>query len=175
MRRARHPRVLAELTHAIRAMVEAEGLQQEQRRAPRFDEARCLQIIEGKTVSLFRWCALAGARAAGATEAHAQALAGFASHVGVAFQLADDLEDLCRLEEDLAQGWVTLPLVLALEGRPDLPRTAAAVLSTSAPARVLERIRLELSAAALERVLLRRVDAELRRRGEVGGRHQHAR
>lgn len=147
VRRTGHELVLAELIDAIRAMVEAEGLQQEQRRAPRWDEARCLQIIAGKTVSLFRWCALAGARAAGAPEAHAQALARYASHVGTAFQLADDLDDLCCLEEDLAQGWITLPLVLALEERPDLPRTAAAVLETSAPARVVERIRHELQQA----------------------------
>src|SRR5439155_16564600 len=111
-----------------------------QRRSPRFDEERCLQIITGKTVSLFRWCALAGARAAGATDAHAEALARFASHVGTAFQLADDLEDLCRLEEDLAQGWVTLPLVLALRERPQMPLDAAAVAQTTAPAQVVERI-----------------------------------
>jgi octaprenyl-diphosphate synthase len=159
VRRSGNDRVLCELVEAIRAMVEAEGLQQEQRSRPRYDEARCLQIVRGKTVSLFRWCALAGARAAGATEPHAQALAAFASHVGVAFQLADDLDDLCRLEEDLAQGWVTLPLVLALEERPDLPRTAAAVLETSGPARVEARIREELDAALACLELLPRGDA----------------
>jgi octaprenyl-diphosphate synthase len=147
VRRSGHPRVLTELLEAIRAMVEAEALQQEQRKAPRFDEARCLEIISGKTVSLFRWCALAGARAAGATEAHAQALAAYATHVGTAFQLLDDLEDLCRLEEDLAQGWVTLPLVLALREQPSLPRTAEAVLKTSAPAQVAVRIAHELELA----------------------------
>jgi hypothetical protein len=147
VRQTGNDRILSELLEAIQRMVEAEALQQEQRRHPRFDEARCLDIIAGKTTSLFRWCALAGARAAGATEAHAQALARYATHVGTAFQLIDDLEDLCRLEEDVAQGWITLPLVLALRENPNLPRTAAAVLETRAPAEVAARIRVELSQA----------------------------
>ncbi|MHB8874786.1 MAG: polyprenyl synthetase family protein [Myxococcaceae bacterium] len=51
-------------------------------------------IAEGKTGALFAWCGRAAAHLAG-READAPALERFGRHLGVAFQMADDLKDLC--------------------------------------------------------------------------------
>ena len=64
-----------------------------------------------------------GARVAGAEPALIQALGQFGEHVGIAFQIVDDVLDLegiphevgKRLGHDLAEGKTTLPLALALE------------------------------------------------------------
>jgi octaprenyl-diphosphate synthase len=149
-------RIFDELLNAIRAMVEAEALQQAQLKCPELDEAVCLSIVTGKTASLFRWCAMAGAIAAGGSEAHVQALASYAGHVGVAFQLADDLDDLGSPEaigEDLAQGYLTLPVLLACRAQPSLikgdPRAVIeAVHSSGARAQVEAKVRAEYAAAA---------------------------
>lgn len=136
VQRAGSPRALAALIAAIRAMVEAEARQLALRESPAFDEATCLSICRGKTASLFRWCAAAGAMAAGARREHEAALAGYGEHVGLAFQLADDLLDLgspAAVGEDLAQGAITLPMAIACRQRPAIAgriRTAMRRLRT---------------------------------------------
>ncbi len=136
------PGALAELLRTIRSMVRAEARQLSQRASPRIDEEACLEIVAGKTASLFRWCALAGAMAAGAEPSLQVALAGFADRVGSAFQLADDLDDLGSpgcVGEDLSQGAITLPMVLACREKRELAPLVAqcvrdAALRTCDPA-----------------------------------------
>jgi octaprenyl-diphosphate synthase len=82
-----------------------------------------LEIARGKTASLFANACRAGARSAGASDAMIDALGKFGEHVGIAFQVVDDVLDLegiphevgKRLGHDLAEGKTTLPLALALE------------------------------------------------------------
>lgn len=79
------------------------------------------QIIEGKTASLFRWSVLSGALAAEADEKDCEAMATFGRHVGIAFQLMDDILDLTgdpsllgkNLLADIGEGKLTLPVILA--------------------------------------------------------------
>jgi octaprenyl-diphosphate synthase len=82
-----------------------------------------LEIARGKTASLFANACRSGARVAGAAPAQIDALGEFGHHVGIAFQIVDDVLDLVgiphevgkRLGHDLADGKTTLPLALALE------------------------------------------------------------
>ncbi|HKU41288.1 MAG TPA: polyprenyl synthetase family protein [Polyangiales bacterium] len=82
-----------------------------------------LEIVRGKTASLFANACRAGARVAGAPEATIDAVGRFGERVGIAFQIVDDVLDLegiphevgKRLGHDLAEGKTTLPLALALQ------------------------------------------------------------
>jgi octaprenyl-diphosphate synthase len=81
-----------------------------------------LAIAQGKTASLFACACRFGARAAGASPDVIEAAGRFGEHVGIAFQIVDDVLDLegvphevgKRLGHDLAEGKTTLPLALAL-------------------------------------------------------------
>lgn len=88
-----------------------------------------LRSIELKTGALFRVACAAGARAAGADEAHVAAFARYGSAFGVAFQLLDDLLDLIGDAErlgkpvgtDLLGGVYTVPLLRLFEREPGHP------------------------------------------------------
>jgi octaprenyl-diphosphate synthase len=81
-----------------------------------------LEIVRGKTASLFGFACRAGARIARREEL-VEVAGRFGEQVGVAFQVVDDVLDLSgdarevgkRLGADLAEGKTTLPLALALE------------------------------------------------------------
>jgi octaprenyl-diphosphate synthase len=82
-----------------------------------------MEIARGKTASLFANACRAGARSADAAPELIEAVGRFGEHVGIAFQIVDDVLDLegiphevgKRLGHDLAEGKTTLPLALALE------------------------------------------------------------
>jgi octaprenyl-diphosphate synthase len=82
-----------------------------------------LEIVRGKTASLFANACRAGARVGNADPSVIDALGRFGERVGIAFQIIDDVLDLSgiphevgkRLGHDLAEGKTTLPLALALE------------------------------------------------------------
>lgn len=75
--------------------------------------------IEKKTALFFAACCEAGALANGASEEEARALRCFGRHIGMAFQVVDDLLDVTASEEvlgkpvgsDLASGVLTLPII----------------------------------------------------------------
>lgn len=80
------------------------------------------QVIERKTARFLAGCTEAGGLLGGATEAQAAALRAFGHHLGIAFQIADDLLDFLGdpkqtgkpLGTDLRDGRVTLPLIHTL-------------------------------------------------------------
>ncbi len=80
-----------------------------------------LEIVRGKTASLFGFACRSGARAAGRPDLLEPA-GRFGEQVGIAFQIVDDVLDLAgdarevgkRLGADLAEGKTTLPLAFAL-------------------------------------------------------------
>jgi octaprenyl-diphosphate synthase len=123
---ARH--ALPGLLVTMRRLVEGEVLQLTFRGAFTATEATYLQVVVGKTASLFGWAASAGAWAAGVAGAVPAALARFGEGIGVAFQLVDDALDYAadpallgkKLGSDLLEGKATLPLIRALEARPGL-------------------------------------------------------
>ncbi|MDR1532500.1 MAG: polyprenyl synthetase family protein [Clostridiales bacterium] len=95
-----------------------------------------LKIIAGKTAELFRLSAIIGAEAGGAGEDAVKRAGKFGLYLGMVFQIIDDCKDYLSSEvsvqkpvrHDLAQGVVTLPLILALINAPELRGTAQAAL-----------------------------------------------
>jgi|GEM_PF-37627 len=90
---------------------------------PDLGEARYQEIIAAKTAALFRFCGEAGARCAGAMPETVTCFAEFGENFGLAFQLADDIQDLVGSQEisgkpvnhDLRQQKVTLPIIYTLK------------------------------------------------------------
>lgn len=84
------------------------------------DEATYLTILREKTASLMAAACHGGALLGGAPAATARALAAFGEAFGIAFQILDDLHDIVgeeaslgkSLGTDLAQGQITLPLIV---------------------------------------------------------------
>jgi octaprenyl-diphosphate synthase len=116
----------SELLATLRALVDGEVVQLRGRSAVSLDEATYFEIVRGKTASLFEWALRAGAREAGAPARAIDALGSFGSHLGVAFQLVDDVLDYDGAETgktmlaDLAEGKVTLPLLRAAQRWPEI-------------------------------------------------------
>jgi len=89
---------------------------------PALSEARYLEIVAGKTASLFTMCGRLGAECACAPEAATESLGDFAHNFGMAFQVADDIHDLIGdqgssgkpVNHDLRERKVTLPLIFSL-------------------------------------------------------------
>jgi len=81
------------------------------------------EIIRRKTAALIQGACLSGALIAGARETAERALSTFGLHIGMAFQMADDLLDYIAdtrvlgkaVGADLREGKVTLPVIHALK------------------------------------------------------------
>jgi octaprenyl-diphosphate synthase len=129
------PSVLADLFVTLRRLVDGEVVQLRGRGHLDPREDVYFRIVRDKTASLFAWAARSGAVIAGAPSDGAAALGQFGEHVGVAFQLVDDILDYAgdsratgkALLADLAEGKLTLPLIRALAARPDLGTDVDAV------------------------------------------------
>lgn len=94
-------------------------------------------VIERKTARFLAGCCETGGILGGADEAEAASLRAYGHHLGMAFQIADDLLDLLGdpkktgkpLGTDLRDGRVTLPLIhtLSVAGEDDCARLRAAL------------------------------------------------
>jgi geranylgeranyl diphosphate synthase type II len=97
------------------------------------DEATVASIHARKTGALLLASLLAGARLCGATVAQEAALRDFGRHVGLAFQITDDILDLegdaeklgKPLGSDLRQDKATYPKILGLAASRELARRAS--------------------------------------------------
>jgi octaprenyl-diphosphate synthase len=84
-------------------------------------EATYLQVVHGKTATLFAAAAQIGALVAERPAAEAEALRRYGENLGIAFQLTDDVLDYSAREivlgkslgDDFRDGKITLPVVLA--------------------------------------------------------------
>lgn len=81
------------------------------------------EIIADKTAALFACACEAGIISNGGDSKKEKALREFGENLGIAFQITDDLLDLIgetsktgkQLGSDIREGWVTLPLIYALQ------------------------------------------------------------
>ncbi|HEY0974451.1 MAG TPA: polyprenyl synthetase family protein [Solimonas sp.] len=113
-------RVMADTTNAI---AEGEVLQLLNAGDPDVDEARYLRVIELKTARLFEAACRLGAIAADQPEAVQDRLHAYGHHLGIAFQMIDDVLDYVadpavsgkNLGTDLSEGKPTLPLIHAMQ------------------------------------------------------------
>ena len=107
----------------IRSMAEGELIQLQRSFDPSVTEAHYFSVIEQKSAVLLSAATEAGAILGGVTRAERRRLAMFGRELGLAFQLRDDALDYeageaalgKRPHDDLREGKVTLPLLLALK------------------------------------------------------------
>jgi octaprenyl-diphosphate synthase len=115
------------------SLTEGEIMQGRLRHDPRVTVDDYLEIIERKTASLFAAGARTAAHLAGAAPRVVDAMRSCGRHVGLAFQLSDDLLDVAGHPDttgkprgiDLRDGNPSLPIVLALDRDPELRRLFA--------------------------------------------------
>lgn len=115
--------ILELFAQSIQRMAEGELLQLERSFDIGVTEAQYFDIIERKSAVLLAGACQAGAILGGVTRAERRRLATYGRHMGLAFQLKDDALDYDTVSSvlgkrryaDLAEGKVTLPLLLTLK------------------------------------------------------------
>jgi len=165
--------IMEVLSHATAVIAEGEVMQLTNVKNPDLTEDQYMQVIFKKTAMLFEASAHTGALLAGANEEQEQALSNYGKHLGLAFQLVDDVLDYRgdagtmgkNVGDDLAEGKTTLPLIHAMAhgneadsklirqairkgGLDDLARIVAIVEATGALDYTLQRAREEAARAA---------------------------
>ncbi|HET7922552.1 MAG TPA: polyprenyl synthetase family protein [Gammaproteobacteria bacterium] len=124
MVRVNDMRVMRIMADATNLISEGEVLQLLNVNDPDTTEARYLDVIRRKTATLFEAGAQLGAVIADRPQREQDALARYGLHLGIAFQLVDDMLDYGanaeaigkNIGDDLAEGKPTLPLIRALAG-----------------------------------------------------------
>ena len=114
-------RVMEILSHATNTIAEGEVQQLTNIRNPDITEASYMEVISRKTAMLFEAASHSGAVLSGATPEQETALRHYGLHIGLAFQLIDDVLDYQgdttdlgkNVGDDLAEGKMTLPLIVA--------------------------------------------------------------
>ncbi len=123
--------IMSVVSNATNVIAEGEVLQLLNCKNPDVDEASYMQVILGKTATLFEAACQAGAIIANASDEQTRALQLYGRHIGIAFQLIDDLLDYQSSAEemgknvgdDLAEGKPTLPLIYAMKQGDDAQRS----------------------------------------------------
>lgn len=120
--------VMVNIDKVSEKMIEGELLQNRVNFDASISEAQYFDILERKTAWLFGGTTKTAGLAAGLSEEACQALFDFGFHLGVSFQLVDDILDYTGAEEamgkpvlsDLRGGKITLPLLRAVQKDPQL-------------------------------------------------------
>ena len=156
------PIAVQRLSDAVVGMAEGEVLQMSHIGDLQLGLDGYMDIIERKSARLIAWCAAAGAWKNKDNE-KAEILVRYGTKIGIAFQITDDVLDYTgnkrltgkRRGQDLWEGKLTLPLVLAMDRRPELrtrlergipsperiPALIEEVCNTGGPADALEMAR----------------------------------
>ena len=114
--------IMQVISHATTIIAEGEVLQLLNQRNPDTSEESYLQVILGKTAMLFEAATEVGAILADSSAEDREALRLYGRHLGIAFQIVDDLLDYLsdsetmgkNVGDDLAEGKATLPLIHAM-------------------------------------------------------------
>jgi octaprenyl-diphosphate synthase len=117
------PRIMGILAQATNRIAEGEVLQLMNMGDPDVDEARYLDVIVRKTATLFEAATRLAAVLTKQPPEMEEAMAAYGLHLGIAFQLIDDVLDYDGDEketgkhvgDDLAEGKPTLPLIIAMQ------------------------------------------------------------
>jgi octaprenyl-diphosphate synthase len=120
--KTREPGIISVIAKITRDMSEGEIEQLEKKGKLGLSEAEYLRIIERKTAVLIQGACQSGAILARAPRDKEDALAAYGFHMGMAFQMADDLLDYTASAKDLGknpgadmrEGKLTLPLIHSL-------------------------------------------------------------
>jgi len=123
--------IMQVISNATNVIAEGEVLQLLNAKNPDTTEDAYMQVILGKTAMLFEAATESGAILTNCTAEEREALRLYGRHLGIAFQLIDDVMDyLSTAEEmgknvgdDLAEGKPTLPLIHAMREGNEEERT----------------------------------------------------
>jgi octaprenyl-diphosphate synthase len=118
----RDPEIVNEVSKITEEMSQGEIHQLIIKGSPLITEKEYFEIIKRKTAVLIEGACITGARIAKADEKSINQLGKYGYHLGMAFQMADDLLDYLSDEKalgkmpgaDLKEGKLTLPLIYAL-------------------------------------------------------------
>ncbi|HVS51896.1 MAG TPA: polyprenyl synthetase family protein [Opitutaceae bacterium] len=132
--------ICAAVSESTRRVCAGEIVQTLRRGSTNITRADYQRIVDLKTAELFRVSCFLGARLAGSPAAYVEAAARFGRHLGIAYQIYDDLVDFFgdearigkTLGTDLASGKLTLPLLALLDR---LPAAEAAALTAEVTGR----------------------------------------
>jgi octaprenyl-diphosphate synthase len=124
--------VCAAVSESTRRVCAGEIVQSLRRGSTNLTPADYRRIIDLKTAELFRVSCYLGGRLAGSEDGYVGALDRFGRHLGIAYQIYDDLADFFGREEkigktlgtDLASGKFTLPLFALMDRLPPVDRAA---------------------------------------------------
>jgi octaprenyl-diphosphate synthase len=116
-------RIMAIMSEATNVIAEGEVQQLMNTHDASLDEAGYLRVIRSKTAKLFEASARLAAVLAGSSPAIEQSCADYGQALGTAFQVIDDVLDYDgdvsemgkNLGDDLREGKVTLPLIVAMQ------------------------------------------------------------
>ncbi len=117
-------RILAILSRAARIISEGEVLQMALTGDLDITLDQYASVIDAKTAALFSAATHSGALSAGADDATAESLRAYGHHLGMAFQMIDDLMDYASTTatkmgkdagDDFREGKLTLPVILAVQ------------------------------------------------------------
>jgi len=165
-------KIMDVLSHATAVIAEGEVLQLMNVKNPDVSEDKYMEVIHNKTAMLFEAASHTGALLAGANDDQERAMSAYGKHLGLAFQLVDDVLDYRgdaeamgkNVGDDLAEGKPTLPLIYAMAngsndekhlirqavrkgGLEDLPRILDIVNRSGALEYTMERAKAEAQAA----------------------------
>jgi octaprenyl-diphosphate synthase len=124
--------VCAAVSESTRRVCAGEIVQGLRRGSTDLTPAEYQRIIELKTAELFRLSCSLGSRLSGSEAGYVHASDRFGRHLGIAYQIYDDLADFYGREEaigktlgtDLASGKLTLPLFALMDRLPQPERAA---------------------------------------------------
>ncbi len=116
-------RIARAISKTVALMSEGEIMQLLHAKVPSFDEKTYLDVIYRKTAALISTSCRIGAIMAGGSMDEVEALTNYGLYIGQAFQMVDDVLDYTAdssefgkvIGTDLAEGKLTLPIVVALE------------------------------------------------------------
>ncbi|MDB5742152.1 MAG: Trans-hexaprenyltranstransferase [Polaromonas sp.] len=125
-------RIMQTLAEATNVIAEGEVLQLMNMHDAALSEEGYLRVIRSKTAKLFEASARLAALLAGSSPAVEQHCAAYGQALGTAFQVIDDVLDYDgdvsemgkNLGDDLREGKVTLPLIIAMQRGAEAERTA---------------------------------------------------
>lgn len=115
--------IMGTLAGATSVIAEGEVLQLLNINNPDLSENDYMKVIQGKTATLFEASGLCAAYLSDMDEAACESLKNYGMHLGMAFQIVDDILDFTgdadamgkNVGDDLAEGKPTLPLIRTME------------------------------------------------------------
>jgi len=137
------------IAHTTNLVCEGELIQNFNRNNWRLDEKTYYLIIYRKTAALTEACCRLGAMTSTQAAARIEALAEYGRKIGLAFQIADDILDICgeqatvgkSLGTDIEKGKLTLPMIHFLKHAPVSRREALIELMESNEPDRIARVR----------------------------------